>query len=63
MVKEREVLQSDRCLISGKRRMFDLVHSEAFAVGEGYAKNALLSTPMIFKDAKMFLQNNIYEVS
>lgn len=50
MVKERELLSGDRCLLSSSRRMFELLFSDIFVVGERNAVNMLLALPLFVDD-------------
>ena len=61
MVKERQVLGSDHCWITGQSNMFQLLNSDVFALGERNLKNFLLSIPGAFTDKDVFCNNKIYE--
>ena len=68
MVKEREILEDDRCLILMEFKALDLLSSDVFLVGEQKMKDAFLMASPMFKgiinemwiaETKMFEFNQV----
>ena len=64
MIKEREIIERDRCLLFRDPKMIQLLRSDIFLVGETTAGNLLMSSSYLFEEMSNKLwvnQRSFYE--